>query len=119
MDCVYKNELGTITMANEVIAMVAGCACLDCFGIVAMGTKRATDGIVEIFKRENLSKGVKVAVNDNNITVTLSIIVEYGVSISAVAKTVMENVKYHVENMTGMSVAKVNVSIEGIRVQGQ
>jgi len=116
MDYKMRNELGTVSVTDQVIAMVAGNSALECYGIVAMCAKRAKDGIVEMFKKENLTKGIKVSVNEDSVTIHLFIVVEYGVSIAAVAKTVMETVKYHVETYTGVKVEKVNVSVEGIRV---
>ena len=116
MECKMRNELGSVSVTDQVVAMVAGNSCLDCYGIVAMCAKRAKDGIVEMFKKENLTKGIKVAVAEDSVSINLYIVVEYGVSIAAVAKTVMETVKYNVETLTGVKVSKVNVSVEGIRV---
>ena len=116
MECKMRNELGSVSVTDQVVAMVAGNSCLDCYGIVAMCAKRAKDGIVEMFKKENLTKGIKVTVVEDSVSINLYIVVEYGVSIAAVAKTVMETVKYNVETLTGVKVRKVNVSVEGIRV---
>ena len=116
MECKMRNELGSVSVTDQVVAMVAGNSCLDCYGIVAMCAKRAKDGIVEMFKKENLTKGIKVTVAEDSVSINLYIVVEYGVSIAAVAKTVMETVKYNVETLTGVKVRKVNVSVEGIRV---
>jgi len=108
-------DLGTIFIEEELVASVAGLCCLECYGIVAMGQKRATDGIVEMFKKDNPTKGIKVTQNDGRAVINLSIIVEYGVSMSAVANSVIDTVKYHVEKTTGVLVDRVNVSIVGIR----
>ena len=116
MECKIKGELGTLLVAEEVIAALAGNSCLESYGIVAMGKKRPGDGIVEFFKRDNLTKGVKVATKEDTVNINLHIIVEYGVSIAAVAKTAMESVKYNVETFSGARVERVNVFVEGIRV---
>jgi uncharacterized alkaline shock family protein YloU len=110
------NPLGEMVIADEVIATLAGVSAIECYGIVGMASKRATDGIVELLGRENLSKGVKVYTQDDEIVIDLFIIVEYGISISAVAKNIIETVKYNVENLTGMNVKKINVMVEGVRV---
>ena len=115
-ECKFKNELGTITVTEDVITTVAGYATVECIGIVAMAAKRATDGIVELLGRENLKRGVRVAMREDSVTINLYIIVEYGVSIAAVAKNAIEAVKYRVEAMTGAKVDQVNVTVEGIRV---
>ena len=116
-ECKIKNELGFITVAEDVISTVAGYAAIECIGIVAMASKRATDGLVELLGRENLKRGVRVNLMEESATISLYIIVEYGVSIAAVAKTVIETVKYRVETVTGISVTNVHVTVEGIRVQ--
>ncbi len=115
-ECIIKNELGAISIAEDVITTVAGYAAMECIGIVAMASKKATDGIVELLGRENLKKGVVVSISEDSVNINLYVIVEYGVSISAVAKNIIETVKYRVENTVGIKVDKVNVDVEGIRV---
>ena len=89
---------------------------LECYGIVAMSSKWAKDGIVEWLGRENLSKGVQIRQADDMLDVDLFIVVEYGVSVAEVCKTIVEVVQYKLESMTGVKVRKVNISVEGIRV---
>ena len=115
-ECKIKNELGTISVVEDVITTVAGYAAIECIGIVAMASKRATDGLVELLGRENLKRGVRAVLNEDSVSINLYIIVEYGVSIAAVAKNVIETVKYRVENLVGIKVDQVNVTVEGIRV---
>ena len=115
-ECKTKNELGTISVVEDVITTVAGYAAIECIGIVAMASKRATDGLVELLGRENLKRGVRAVLNEDSVSINLYIIVEYGVSIAAVAKNVVETVKYRVENLIGVKVDQVNVTVEGIRV---
>ena len=116
MDCNISLELGTLSVTEEVIATVAGNTCIECYGIVGMGTKRATDGIVEMFKKDNLTKGVKVAVGEGSVAINVSVVLEYGVSMPAVSKSVIDNIKYNVETMVGVTVEKINVVVVGIRV---
>ena len=111
MECKVKNEYGTIYIAEDVMLKVVGYAALECYGIVAMSGQRATDGIVEWLGRENLTKGVQIR-ND----VDLYIIVEYGISISEVCKTIIETVRYKLESTTGVKVRKISISVEGIRI---
>ncbi|MGN1249733.1 MAG: Asp23/Gls24 family envelope stress response protein [Candidatus Spyradocola sp.] len=115
-ECKIKNELGTISVVEDVITTVAGYAAIECIGIVAMASKRATDGLVELLGRENLKRGVRAVLSEDSVSINLYIIVEYGVSIAAVAKNVVETVKYRVENLVGVKVDSVNVTVEGIRV---
>ena len=116
MDCKFSTGLGLVSVNEEVILKVAGYAALECYGIVGMASKRTTDGIVQMLGIENLGRGVKVQINNDRVDVDLYIIVEYGISISAVAATLIDTVKYKVELLTGAKVNKVNVSIEDIRV---
>ena len=116
MECKINNDLGQITITEDVLLKVAGYAALECYGIVAMSSKRAKDGFVEWLGRENLTKGVQIKVTDGGIDIDLFIIVEYGISIVEVCKIIKSQVCYKIENMTGAKVRRVNISVEGIRV---
>ena len=116
MEYKIKNEIGTIYINEDVMLKMVGYAVLECYGIVAMSSKRAKDGIVEWLGRENLSKGVQIRQADDMLDVDLFIVVEYGVSVAEVCKTIVEVVQYKLESMTGGKVRKVNISVEGIRV---
>ncbi len=116
MECKIKNDIGTIYITEDVLLKVVGYAALECYGIVAMSSKRATDGLVQWLGRENLSKGVQIRSVGDALDVDLFIIVEYGISISVVCNTIAETVRYKLESMTGVKVNKVSVTVEGIRV---
>ena len=112
-----KNELGTITLNEELIANLAGYAAVENYGIVGMKAKKAGDSIVELFGRDNLRRGVRVALTaENSIDVDLFVTLEYGVAMPAVAQNTRSNVKYRVEELTGLTVRSVNVYVEDIRV---
>ncbi|NMB43732.1 MAG: Asp23/Gls24 family envelope stress response protein [Clostridiales bacterium] len=113
----YMNtDIGGIEVDNEVIAQYAGSSAIECFGVVGMASVNMKDGIAKLLKRDNLSRGVNVSIEDNKITISLHIIVSYGVSISVVADNLASNVKYKVEEFTGMDVEKINIIVEGVRV---
>ena len=116
MECKINNDLGQITISEDVLLKVAGYAALECYGIVAMSSKRAKDGFVEWLGRENLTKGVQINVTDGGSDIDLFIIVEYGISIVEVCNIIKSQVCYKIENMTGAKVRRVNISVEGIRV---
>ena len=107
MDCKIKNDMGTIYIAEDVMLKVVGYAALECYGIVAMSSKRAKDGLVEWLGRENLSKGVQLRMVDDQLDVDLFIVVEYGISVAEVCKTIVEVVRYKLEGMTGVKVRSV------------
>lgn len=111
-----ENEYGVITIDNEVIARIAGYAAMDCYGIVGMAAKNMKDGLVQLLKLESLTKGIKIIVNENRITIDFHIIVEYGTNISAIADNIISTVKYKVEEYAGLKVDDVNIFVEGVRV---
>jgi uncharacterized alkaline shock family protein YloU len=110
------NALGSIFIGEDVLANIAGIATIECYGLVGMASKSSTDGIVELLKKEHLSKGVKVYSEEEKLIIDLYIVVEFGTKISAVAQNIIDKVKYSVETMTGMEVKKVNVNVKGVRV---
>jgi uncharacterized alkaline shock family protein YloU len=111
-----NTQIGEIMIDTEVIAKYAGSAAVECFGIVGMATISVKDGLVRLLKKDSLSHGVNVIIEDNNLTIDLHIIVAYGVSISAVTDNLIGNVIYKVEEFTGMTVEKINIFVEGVRV---
>ena len=117
MDFEIRNNIGTITVDDDVVSRIAGYAALDCYGIVGMASKNSADGLVQLMGRENLSRGVKVSANGDRVDIELFIVVEYGLSIAATAQSIINTVKYKVETLTGVPVGRVNIRVEDIRVQ--
>ncbi len=111
-----SNAYGDITITDEAIAVVAGFTALDCYGVVDLVNKKATDNFPELFNRQSLGRGIKLTTLGNRITIDLSVILKYGVSINAVADSLKKSVKYSVEKFTGMIVDAVNVQVIGVRV---
>ncbi|EOS79751.1 hypothetical protein C817_02523 [Dorea sp. 5-2] len=112
-----STDLGIVTIDPEVVAKYAGTVAVECFGIVGMATVSMKDGLVHLLKKESLTRGITVAISDeNHISINFHIIVAYGVSISAVTENLISNVKYRVEEFSGMPVDKINIYIEGVRV---
>lgn len=112
-----QNEYGHIELDNQTIEMIAGNAAMECYGLVGMAYKSSTDGIFELLKRDQFTKGVKVTAEEDKVMIDLFVILQYGTKISVVANNIIDRVKYSVENMTGISVAKVNVHVQGVRTQ--
>ena len=110
------NNYGSIQIDPEVIATYAGTTAVECFGIVGMAAVSMKDGLVKLLKRESLTKGINVTIRDNAISIDFHVIVSYGVSILAVTDNLIESVKYKVEELTGMTVEKINIYVEGVRV---
>ncbi len=110
------NEMGTVLVDEDVLAKYAGSAAVECFGVVGMASVNMKDGIVSLLKKENIRHGVSVRVEENKLYIDMHIIVAYGVSIMTVAQNLVENVKYKVEEFTGMEVGKIIVCVEGVKV---
>lgn len=108
--------LGEIVINPDVIAMYAGSVAVECFGIVGMAAVNMKDGLVKLLKRDSLKHGINVVINDNKISLDFHVIVSYGVSILAVSNNLIDNVKYKVEEFTGMEIEKINIFVEGVRV---
>ena len=88
-----ETELGSILIDTDVIATYAGSVAVECFGIVGMATVSMKDGLVRLLKKDSLKNGIQVTVEDNKISLDFHVIVAYGVSISAVADNLINNVK--------------------------
>lgn len=117
MSQTLTTDVGKIVISDETIAIVAGVAALECYGLVGMCSRsRLKDNFVELLGRENLSRGVEVTGDGEKIVIDLYIIVSFGTRISEVAQNVMEKVKYTVENLIGLQVEQVNVNVQGVRV---
>ena len=110
-----ETELGSILIDTDVIATYAGSVAVECFGIVGMATVSMKDGLVRLLKKDSLKNGIQVTVEDNKISLDFHVIVAYGVSISAVADNLINNVKYKVEEFTGMEIHENNIYVEGVR----
>ena len=108
--------LGEIVINPDVIAMYAGSVAVECFGIVGMAAVNMKDGLVKLLKRDSLKHGINVVINDNKISLDFHVIVSYGVSILAVADNLISNVKYKVEEFTGLEIERINILVEGVRV---
>lgn len=111
------NKYGSINIDESVIETIAGLAAIESYGLVGMSSRNATDGLVELLKKEHVKKGVKVYTDDDRIVVDLFVVVQFGTKISVVADNIIDKVKYNIENMTGLKVEKVNINVQGVRVQ--
>ncbi|MGB9976998.1 Asp23/Gls24 family envelope stress response protein [Thermovenabulum sp.] len=117
MKNLIKTPLGTINITREVIAVVAGNAAVECYGLVGMVSQKMSDGIIELLGRDNLGKGVEVHIDENNLIVDLYIAVQYGIKISEVAHNVIEKVHYNLNKYLGIVPDKVNVIVKTVRVK--
>lgn len=112
----YTTDFGKIVVENSVIAKLAGLKALECAGIVGMAALSKRDGLVKLLTKDSISKGVKVEVQNNDVFLEFHAIVAFGVSIETIAANLMDAVRYQVEHVTGFSVKKISLIVEGVRV---
>jgi uncharacterized alkaline shock family protein YloU len=113
-DTQQGSEVGNVSFANDVLAIIAGLAASEIEGVAGMSGGLA-GGIAELLGRKNLAKGIKITVNDKLISVDINMIVTYGFKLHEVSRKVQANVIKAIETMTGLSVERVNVSVLGIQ----
>ena len=116
MKTMMNTHLGNISIDSDVIANYAGSVAIECIGVVGMASVNVKDGLVKLFKLNDLSRGVTVHVDNAGLTIDFHLIVAYGVNILAVSDNLISNVKYKVEEFTGFPVEKINIFVEGVRV---
>ncbi len=108
--------LGRIVIDTDVIATYAGSVAVECFGIVGMAAVSMKDGLVKLLRRDSLKHGIAVRIDsDNRIRLDFHVIVAYGISINTIADNLIGNVKYKVEEFTGLPIDKINIYVEGVR----
>ncbi|AOR23237.1 Asp23/Gls24 family envelope stress response protein [Clostridium taeniosporum] len=113
----FSNENGNINYSEEVLAKIVGLSTMECYGVVGMVSKSATDGFWELMRIENLSKGVKLKlIESDRLQIELFVMVEYGTKISVIANNIIQKVRYSVENYTGLKVSSITVNVQAVRV---
>lgn len=113
---VYENDtIGEVRIADEVVAIIAGLAATEVDGVDSMAGN-ITNELVGKLGMKILSKGVKVDVTEEHVSVDLSLNIKYGYNIPEVSERVQERVKSAIENMTGLTVLDVNVKIAGVNM---
>lgn len=114
---VYGTEgLGEVKIADDVVAVIAAYAAMEVEGVSAMAGNITNELMSKVGVR-NLSKGVKVVLEEENVRVNLAILVEYGYEIPVISKLVQDKVKTAIENMTGLTVTDVNIRIAGVNME--
>ena len=110
-----ENPNGTVSFATEVVATIAGLAATEVEGVASMSSQ--SSGFADMFSRKNsrnFTKGVRIDLDDNKVTVDITIVVEYGSPVPDVARSIQENVKKAIETMSGLDVHAVDVHVAGV-----
>ena len=111
-----KDKLGEVQIADEVVAIIAGLAATEVDGVSAMAGNITNELMCKVGMK-NLSKGVKVDVTEDHVSVDLSLNLTYGYNIPEVSEAVQDRVKSAIENMTGLSVLDINIKIAGVNME--
>lgn len=111
-----EQEHGEVKISDDVVCTIASIAASEIDGVNGLNGGIAGN-VAEIFGKKNLSKGVKVVIEENTVQIDLNIIVDFGIKIPEVSWHIQENVKNAVEMMTGLSVKEVNVHVTGVNLQ--
>lgn len=110
-----QTEKGVISISSDVFTNITGAAATNCYGVKGMAIRSTTDGLVHLLRRESMAKGVKVTYNDDGtISLELHIIVDNGVNLMAVSRSIQSEVKYNVSRNTGVEVKNVDVFIDSM-----
>ena len=111
-----SNVYGNITISDDAVSVIVSRVALDCYGVVALASRRLSDSVLMLFNRIPLNKGVKIITMDNRVFVDLYVILKDGISKEAVVENLKSSVTYNVEHLTGMRVKSVAVHVVGIKL---
>ncbi|MBR1691382.1 MAG: Asp23/Gls24 family envelope stress response protein [Lachnospiraceae bacterium] len=109
---------GSVQIADDVVAMIAGIAATEVDGVSAM-VGNITNELMSKVGMKKLTKGVKVDVLENTVSVDLVINIEFGYNIPETCRNVQSKVKSAIENMTGLEVTDVNIRIAAVNMKGE
>ncbi len=112
-----KKEIGEVKIASDVVAVIAALAATEIDGVYSMAGN-ITNELISKFGMKNLSKGVKVLMENGVVRVDMMVNVNYGYSIPDVSEQVQDRVSQQIENMTGLTVSEVNVRVAGVNIEG-
>jgi uncharacterized alkaline shock family protein YloU len=110
-----ENTLGSIYISHRAIASIAYQSALSSYGIVGLADKNFAQSLSNVLVKDPIH-GVEIVFTGLDVNIDIFVIVEYGTRIKSVASSVSENIKYQVENTTGLSVDQVNVHVRGLRI---
>ena len=116
MEVTIPTSKGNITIDNQVISTIAGVSAMESYGVVGMASKNAADGIFQLLKFENLTRGIEVNTENERVVICLHVIIEFGIRISTVGQNIIDRVRFNVESLTGLDVDDIEVLVEGIRM---
>lgn len=112
-----QNHIGKIDISNGYFESLVGDTVINCFGVAAMSEVGPAEGFWNKLRKRNPHRGIKIKYQKSKLIIELHIIVHYGTNISAIVKSIINKVRYTVEEATGLNVARVNVFVDSMTVQ--
>lgn len=109
-----KNDRGTVTIGDNVIAGVSSIVASNCFGIAGMAAKNVSEQIWAFLRKDRKDKGIHVACEHNRIFIDIHIAVLYGVNIPVITESIVHKITYSVSEYVGFPVEKVNVFVDSV-----
>ena len=117
MNIKKNTTLGQVQISDEAVATLTGSAVVECYGVVGMTSQKLIkDGINELLKKENYSRGVIVRTTPEGIEIDLYVVIGYSVKVTEVLSEIQKRVKYTLEKTLDIDVLSVNVYVQGIKV---
>jgi len=109
--------VGCVNVANDVLADLAGYACLESYGVVGMASPSLREGVAQLLPAAKLRKGVKVTTTDDGVLVDLFVVIEFGTNLAEVSHNLADRVRYVLTNMADVKVASVEIHVQGVKVR--
>jgi len=116
MDMKIQTEYGYIDVSGDVIAGIVSVCANNCFGVCGMAHRSKTDGIVNLLKGDSYRKGVAIDMQDDHVDIDLHIIVKHGINIAAAGESIINEIRYNVELLTGIKVGTVDIFVDSIMI---
>jgi len=113
-----RTDRGRVEVSPNAVATIANHAVLSSYGVVGMSAKNLVDGLAQVLRPDS-KRGVEVHIDEDQITIDLYVVIEYGVRVATVARNIISGVKFSVEKAIGVPLTAVNVHVQGLHVSGE
>jgi uncharacterized alkaline shock family protein YloU len=113
-----RTDRGRVEVSPNAVATIANHAVLSSYGVVGMSAKNLVDGLAQVLRPDS-KRGVEVQIDEDQITIDLYVVIEYGVRVATVARNIISSVKFSVEKAIGVPLTAVNVHVQGLHVTAE
>ena len=112
-----RKPAGTVHIANDVLADLAGYAALESYGVVGMASPTLAEGMAQLLPAQKLRKGVKICSSDEGVEADLYVVIEHGTNLTEVSHNLASRVRYVLTNTADVPVARIDVHVQGVKVR--